>query len=246
MNEEKLKEILKKVKNESLSIDEAIKLFKHLPFENIVTSHIDHHRHLRQGIPEVVFAKDKKVEDVVKIARRIYKHSGMVLITRANKEVFQCLQIKEARFFKSSGTIVVGGNDTKKGLIVIITAGTSDFRVAEEAYLTAEFLGSNVKCIYDVGVAGVHRLMSYKELIQQANVIIAIAGMEGALPTVVASITDKVVIGVPTSTGYGTAFGGLTALFSMLNSCVPTICVVNIDNGFGAACLAHKINIVHL
>jgi hypothetical protein len=244
MDEESLKALLKKLQNGDISLRDTINIIKKLPFEKIHNSHIDHHRHLRQGIPEVVFAKDKEIEDVVNIAQRIYEKSGQVLITRANRQIYDALAIEEAKFYRRSGTIVAGGNKNRTGLIVVVTAGTSDIRVAEEAAVTAQFLGSNVETIYDVGVAGIHRLVNYMGLLQRANVLIAVAGMEGALPTVVASFTDKVVIGVPTSSGYGTSFGGLTALFSMLNSCVPSVVVVNIDNGFGAACVAHKINLL--
>ncbi len=244
MDEGYLRELIQKLKNGSLSEDDLIQILKSLPFEKVRSSHIDHHRHLRHGIPEVVFAKDKPVEDVVAIGRRIYEKSGRVLITRAREEIYRAIQIKEAEFFPRSGVIVAGIPQDRVGLIAIVSAGTSDGPVAEEADLTASFLGSKTLLIEDVGVAGIHRLFAYMDSLMQANVVIAVAGMEGALPTVVASITGKVVIGVPTSTGYGTSLGGLTPLFSMLNTCVPLITVVNIDNGFGAACVAHKINLL--
>lgn len=234
--------ILEGVKTGTLPIEDAFEKLKNLPFESIGFSHIDHHRTLRQGIPEVVFAQGKGRDEVIKISRLIYEKNGRLLITKADEDIFRLLQIEEAKYYPRSGVINAGEEKNKTGHVLVVTAGTSDIPVAEEAYLTASFLGSSVETLYDVGVAGIHRLFAYKKTLQAANVIIVAAGMEGALPSVVGGITDKVVIGVPTSTGYGTSFGGLTALFSMLNSCVPGIAVVNIDNGFGAGCLAHKIN----
>lgn len=240
----RLKDILKALSNGRLSVEKALIKLKHLPYEDIGNAKIDHHRELRQGILEVVFAEGKKTEDVVSIARAIYKHSGRLFITRASKEIYQKLKIKNVRFHPLSGVISGGENKKKNGNILIISAGTSDIPVAEEARLTAEFLGSRVTTIYDAGVAGIHRLMAHRKLIDSTRVIVVVAGMEGALPSVVGGITDKPIIAVPTSVGYGTAFSGLTALFAMLNSCVPGIAVVNIDNGFGAGCLAHRINMM--
>ncbi len=242
MNFAQIRDILEKLQKGELDLKEALTHLKDLPFENIRNTHIDHHRELRQGIPEVVFAQGKTKEEVISIARKLYERSGRVLITRANEEIYKALNISSAKFHSRSGVIMASEEKDKIGSVLIITAGTSDIPVAEEAQLTASFLGSNVKTVYDIGVAGIHRLFAYKELIQQANVIVVVAGMEGALPSVVGGLTDRVIIGVPTSRGYGTAFGGLTALMSMLNSCVPGIAVMNIDNGFGAGCLAHKIN----
>jgi NCAIR mutase (PurE)-related protein len=172
----------------------------------------------------------------------MYKKSKKFLITKASKKIYDGLKIKKAVFSPSSGTISVGEGKKKKGNILIVSAGTSDIPVAEEAAVTASFLGSKVESIYDVGVAGIHRLMDIRKSIDSAKVVVVVAGMEGALPSVVGSLTDKPIIAVPTSIGYGTSLGGLTALFAMLNSCVPGIAVMNIDNGFGAGCLAHKIN----
>ncbi len=237
-----IKRLLEKVSSGNISTREAIEKLKNLPFERLTNSHIDHHRHLRQGIPEVILAEGKTTDDVVKIARSIYKQSGRLLITRASEEVKKKLRIRAARYYPVSRIIMASEERKKIGSVLVLSAGTSDLSVAEEASLTASFLGSRVETIFDVGVAGIHRLFNYKEKIDSANVLIVVAGMEGALPSVVGGLTDKVIIAVPTSTGYGTSFGGLTALFSMLNSCVPGIAVVNIDNGFGAGCLAHKIN----
>ncbi len=242
MDSQKIKKLLESVSSGRLSPEKALSQLKHLPYEDISFAKIDHHRQIRQGIPEVVFAAGKKVDDVVAIARTIYKKSSKLLITKASREIFDKLNIKNAVFHPSSGAISVNNNRKKKGHILILSAGTSDIPVGEEASVTASFLGSMVETVYDVGVAGIHRLIDAKKSIDSAKVIIVVAGMEGALPSVVGGLVDKPVIAVPTSVGYGTTLGGLTALFAMLNSCVPGIAVMNIDNGFGAGCLAHKIN----
>ena len=242
MNNEKIKKILDLVKNGSVSVEEAIKKFKHLPYEDISFAKVDHHRHLRQGVPEIIFASGKTKEQVVDIAKAMYKKSKSFLITKATENIYNSLNIKGAVFHPASGMISTGEEKKKRGNVLVLTAGTSDISVAEEAVVTASFLGSKVNTVYDVGVAGLHRLMGNAEYIKKARVIIVVAGMEGALPSVVGGMTDKPVIAIPTSVGYGTSLGGLTALFSMLNSCVPGIAVMNIDNGFGAGVLAHKIN----
>jgi hypothetical protein len=237
-----LKDILESLQSGSLSIDQALDTLKNLPYEDLSFAKIDHHRHIRQGIPEVVFARGKKNDDVVTIARTIFKKSGKLLITRASPEIYKKLKIRNAIFHPVSGMIEAHGQLQKTGHVLILSAGTSDIAVAEEAAVTASFLGSRVETVYDVGVAGIHRLMSAKKSLHSARVLIVVAGMEGALPSVVGGLVDKPVIAVPTSVGYGTSLGGLTALFAMLNSCVPGIAVMNIDNGFGAGCLAHRIN----
>ncbi len=190
----------------------------------------------------MIFAPGKSVEQVADIARAMHRTSGRFLITRANREIHKSLGLGTAKYHPSSGIISFGENKKKGGRVVVMTAGTSDMAVAEEAAVTASFLGSHTDVLYDVGVAGLHRLMDNAREIGKARVLVVVAGMEGALPSVVGGMTDKPVIAVPTSTGYGASLGGLTALFAMLNSCVPGIAVVNIDNGFGAGCLAHKIN----
>jgi len=235
-------DILRSLHTGHLTVKAAYEKLKNLPYEDISIAKVDHHRHMRQGIPEVVFAQGKKTNDVITIARSLYKKSKRLLITKASREIYKKLKLKDAQFFPDSGIIVVSGKKRKKGCILIVSAGTSDIPVAEEASITASFLGSNVDTVYDVGVAGIHRLMDIRKLLDAANVIVVIAGMEGALPSVVGGLVDKPIIAVPTSSGYGTNLGGLTALFAMLNSCVPGIAVMNIDNGFGAGCLAHKIN----
>jgi len=173
----------------------------------------------------------------------MYKRSRRFLITRSTEKIYNSLKIKGAVFHPASGMISIGEKRKKSGNILILSAGTSDIPTAEEAALTASFLGSKVRTVYDVGVAGLHRLMDNSSHIRESRVIIVAAGMEGALPSVVGGMTDRPIIALPTSIGYGTSLGGLTALFAMLNSCVPGIAVMNIDNGFGAGCLAHKINI---
>ncbi|MEW6162725.1 MAG: nickel pincer cofactor biosynthesis protein LarB [Nitrospirota bacterium] len=244
MDEPKIKKILESIKSGKLSVDAAFNKLKHLPYEDLSFAKVDHHRHIRQGVPEVVFAKGKKMEEIVAIARTMFRKNKKLLITKASKEIYDGLKIRKAVFHPSSGAISAGGEKKRKGHILILSAGTSDIPAAEEAAVTASFLGSRVESVYDVGVAGIHRLRDIKKSIGSARVIIVVAGMEGALPSVVGGLTDKPIIAVPTSIGYGAGLGGLTALFAMLNSCVPGIAVMNIDNGFGAGCLAHKINIL--
>lgn len=234
--------MLKDVQKGKLSVPDALEKLKHLPFEDMGFARIDHHRHIRQGIPEVVFAAGKTAEEVIDIGRAIHKKSGYLLITKASLEIHKKLRLKGATFHPKSRIIMTGDAKEKTGRVLVLTAGTSDIPVAEEASLTASFLGSEVISLYDVGVAGIHRLFEQRSEIERAKVIIVVAGMEGALPSVVGGLASCPIVAVPTSVGYGTSFGGLTALFAMLNSCVPGIAVVNIDNGFGAGCLAHKIN----
>jgi NCAIR mutase (PurE)-related protein len=242
MDSKSLKTILASVKSGKLSPEGALKKLRDLPYEDIRCAKIDHHRHLRQGIPEVLLAEGKTEREVITIARAIHKKSKKLFITRATKEIFNKLKIRGAKYHTPSGVISSGGARTKKGKVLIISAGTSDGPVADEATQTADFLGSKVELVNDVGVAGIHRLMDQRKALDGARVVVVVAGMEGALPSVVGGLTDKPIIAVPTSVGYGTSLGGLTALFAMLNSCVPGIAVMNIDNGFGAGCLAHKIN----
>ncbi|HBH61540.1 MAG TPA: nickel pincer cofactor biosynthesis protein LarB [Nitrospiraceae bacterium] len=248
MDNKKLKGILDSVKRGRTGIAEAMDRLKHLPYEDLGVAKVDHHRELRHGIPEVIFAEGKAQKDITRIADAMVKKSGKVLITRASKSVFRdinamCRRKKiKAAYYEKSGVIAAGGSADRNGRIAVLCAGTSDIPVAEEAVVTAEFLGSRVETVTDVGVAGLHRIVHAGKVLREANALIVIAGMEGALPSVVGGMTDKPIIAVPTSVGYGTSFGGLTALFAMLNSCVPGIAVMNIDNGFGAGVLAHKIN----
>jgi len=244
MDNKKIKNLLTSLKDGTVSVENALRKLKHLPYEDISFAKVDHHRHLRQGVPEVIFASGKTDEQVLTIARAMHKKSGAFLITKASKKIYRSLKIKGAVFYPDSGIIAVGEEKKKAGNVLVLTAGTSDIPAAEEAAVTASFLGSRIETVYDVGVAGLHRLMDSSDQIKKARAIVVAAGMEGALPSVVGGMTDKPIVAVPTSTGYGTSLGGLTALFAMLNSCVPGIAVMNIDNGFGAGCLAHKINIL--
>ncbi len=244
MNNNKIDNLLAAVKNGSITVEEAAGKLKHLPYEDLTFAKVDHHRHIRQGVPEVIFASGKTDAQVLSIARAMHKKSGSFLITKASKKIYTSLKIRGAVFYPASGIIAVGEEKKKTGNVLVLTAGTSDIPVAEEAAVTASFLGSKTETVYDVGVAGLHRLMNAAAQLQQARVVVVAAGMEGALPSVVGGMSDKPIIAVPTSVGYGASLGGLTALFAMLNSCVPGIAVMNIDNGFGAGCLAHKINML--
>jgi len=236
-------EILAGVKAGKLSVNKAMERLKHLPYEDLSFAKVDHHRHLRQGIPEVIYAKGKTLSDIKAISAAMLKQSGRFLITKATKDIYRRLGLKRALFYPSSGVIVVGRKkEEEKGRVLVLSAGTSDIPVAEEAAVTASFLGSSVETVYDIGVAGIHRALDSREKLSSSRVIVVVAGMEGALPSVIGGLTDRPIVAVPTSTGYGTSLGGLTALFAMLNSCVPGIAVMNIDNGFGGGCLAHKIN----
>jgi pyridinium-3,5-biscarboxylic acid mononucleotide synthase len=244
MDIDKIRQLLREVEKGKLTVDDALGSLRHLPYEDISCAKIDHHRAMRTDIPEVIFASGKKTGDVAAIARSMMKRSGRFLITKASEDVYRELDIKKARFYPDSNIISFGEPKTKKGGVLIISAGTSDIPVAEEAEVTASFLGSKTERLYDVGIAGLHRLLGHKQLLQKARVFIVVAGMEGALPSLVGGLTNRPIVAVPTSVGYGSSFGGLTALFAMLNSCVPGIAVVNIDNGFGAGCLAHRINMM--
>jgi hypothetical protein len=239
-----LETLISDIKKGRVSPAEALRALKHLPYEDLHFAKVDHHRGLRNNIPEVIYARGKKKEEVVAIAHAMREKSGRFLITKASEDIHSALELSKARYYPASQIIACGSAPRKKGSVLIVSAGTSDIPVAEEAEITASFLGSRTDRLYDVGIAGIHRLFSKKEALDKAKVIIVVAGMEGALPSVVGGITDRPVVAVPTSVGYGTSLGGLTALFAMLNSCVPGLAVVNIDNGFGAGCLAHKINMM--
>ena len=246
MDPETLKELLSSVQEGELSVDDAIKRLKHFPYEDIGFARIDHHRHLRTGFPEVVFCQGKTPEQIRQIIERIHNQKNDVLATRADENVYNLVKEVDtrARYNALGKTITIHNREKKEaaGQILIISAGTSDIPVAEEAAVTADIMGSSIKRLYDVGVAGIHRLLDQRELFDQARVIIVVAGMEGALASVVGGLVDKPIIAVPTSIGYGASFGGIAALLSMLNSCAAGISVVNIDNGFGAARAAHLIN----
>ncbi len=249
MRAEEVLNLLKAVESGKLSPKAAMERIKHLPFEDIGFAKVDHHRLLRQGFAEVIFGKGKTPLQAAEIVRAMLRHKVShhnVLITRADNKMFAAVKrvSKSAKFHPLSGVITIERNReiTGKGTIAVVAAGTSDIRVGEEAVLTARLMGNRVEQIYDVGVAGIHRLLDHRLQLTEARVIICIAGMEGALPSVVGGLVSVPVIAVPTSTGYGASFGGVAALLGMLNSCSSNVTVVNIDNGFGAACVASCIN----
>ena len=242
-----LYDILNKVKCGELSVDEAAASLRNTPYEDLGFAKLDHHRKIRTGFPEVVFCQGKTCYQVAEIVRKLADQNNIVLATRATREQYDAaLELTpDAVYHEAARMIVVGSQEPiagKGGGILIISAGTADIPVAEEAAITAESMGSCVKRLYDVGVAGIHRLLDNKELLDSANVIIVVAGMEGALTSVVGGLVDKPVVAVPTSIGYGASFQGLAALLSMLNTCAEGVAVVNIDNGFGAGYFAHIIN----
>ncbi len=255
MDERDIRELLEAVQKGRLAAEKAVERLKKLPFEDLGFAKIDHHRALRQGYPEVILARGKTPQQVAKIARGMLRaqSSHNILITRADEKTLAAVRkitranrrrSTQAKFHPLSGVITIRRSHAihGKGLILVMTAGTSDIPVAEEALITAEMMGNRVEALYDVGVAGLHRLTENRDKLARARVIICAAGMEGALPSVVAGMVAAPVIAVPTSTGYGASFGGLTALLAMLNSCASNVSVVNIDNGFGAGCVASVIN----
>ena len=243
-----LEKILAQVSSGQVRVDEALEKLKHLPYEDIGFANIDQHRNLRTGRAEVIFGQGKTPEQIAGIVEHMLEHNQRILVTRADWEDYEVVLEKapHAVYHKTARMITIGDQpepEETQGPIAVVTAGTSDIPVAEEAALTAEYFGNRVDRVYDVGVAGIHRLFDKMDRISGADVIIVIAGMEGALASVVGGLVDVPVIAVPTSVGYGASFGGLAALLSMLNSCANGIGVVNIDNGYGAACLASKIHI---
>jgi pyridinium-3,5-biscarboxylic acid mononucleotide synthase len=249
MNSQALRKLFEQVRKKRLSPDDAVERLRHLPFEDLGFAKIDHHRALRQGMPEVIFAQGKTPRQVADIFTRLAAHGGNVLATRATEEQFAAVAAVEVAEYRPEyrpiARAIVLKRDRKlhgKGVIVVVSAGTSDIPVAEEAVVTAELMGNNVQHIYDVGVAGIHRLLAHRGALSKARVIVVCAGMEGALPSVVGGLVGVPVIAVPTSVGYGAAFEGLAALLGMMNSCASNVSVVNIDNGFGAGYVASLIN----
>ncbi len=246
MNSEEVRRLLEGVKQGEISINEAEKLLVDIPYTDLGYARIDNHREMRVGYPEVIYCAGKTVEQVCGIVEHMLTRNNNILATRATEEMYQAVLsiCKEAKYDKLSRTIriIVKPVACPDSYIAVVTAGTSDLPVAEEAAITAETLGNKVQRYYDVGVAGIHRLFGSIEEIRGAKVIVVAAGMEGALASVVGGLVDKPVIAVPTSVGYGANFGGLSALLTMLNSCASGISVVNIDNGFGAGYLASMIN----
>lgn len=253
VNADRLKALLNNVKNGTIDIEQALDELKKLPFEDLGYAMLDHHRYLRQGCPEVIYCAGKTSEQVAGIAEKMLGKQTPVLATRADRKVYDAVKnvALNAKFHEmariitiakaNDGEDLLGDTDNGKSLIAVVTAGTSDIPVAEEAAVTAEFLGNVVDRIYDVGVAGIHRLLSRLDQLTAAKALVVAAGMEGALASVVGGLVDKPVIAVPTSVGYGASFNGLSALLTMLNSCASGVGVVNIDNGFGAGYLASMI-----
>jgi NCAIR mutase (PurE)-related protein len=245
MREEALLRLLEEVHKGHMTPQEALERLRHLPFESLGFATVDHHRALIKGFPEVVLAQDKTPQQVAQVVSRIVAASGRALVTRAQRRHYEAVraEVPEAEYHPVARAITVGrrGQRLRPG-VTVVCAGTADMPVAEEARVTAEMLGSEVACIYDVGIAGLHRLLGHLEQLRQAHVVVAVAGMEGALPGVVAGLVAAPVVAVPTSTGYGTSLGGLAALLTMLNACAPGLAVVNVDNGFGAGYLAGLIN----
>ncbi|MBI3478173.1 MAG: nickel pincer cofactor biosynthesis protein LarB [Acidobacteria bacterium] len=246
MNSAALRKLFEQVRTRILGPDEAVERLRHFPFEDLGFAKVDHHRALRQGIPEVIFSQGKTPGQVAGIFERLADHGGNVLATRATEEQFEAVARQVAKVeYRPLARAIVLKRDRKrygKGVIAVVSAGTSDIPVAEEAVVTAEMMGNTVQHIYDVGVAGIHRLLAHRVALSKARVIVVCAGMEGALPSVVGGLVGVPVIAVPTSVGYGAAFEGLAALLGMMNSCASNVSVVNIDNGFGAGYVASLIN----
>ena len=247
MDIQSLKELLSQVKSGDIEIDQALERLKRMPFDDMGFAKLDSHRHIRCGFPEVIFCQGKTVDQVVKIVQRMLEHNNNVLGTRASRENYEAVLAIEptAKYNELGRTITITKiqcEPRQDKIILVVTGGTADIPVAEEAVITAEMMGNRVERLYDVGVAGLHRLLGNKDRLFEANVIIVVAGMEGALASVVGGLVDKPVIAVPTSVGYGASFNGLAALLTMLNSCASGVSVVNIDNGFGAGYCAALIN----
>ena len=248
MNEDSLKKLLNGLHKGKITPEKALVQLKKLPYEDLGFARIDHHRNLRKGFPEVIYCEGKSIPQIISIAKKILATGDTLLATRGNKEIYKRIKKinSRAQYNELARAIVVPTKKKKlqKGKVLVLSAGTSDIPVAEEAVVTAETLGSNVEKIYDVGVAGIHRILDKKESLFAANVIVVVAGMDGALASVVGGLVEKPVVAVPTSIGYGASFQGVAALLTMLNSCATGVAVVNIDNGFGAGYFAHKINIL--
>src|SRR5262252_476800 len=246
MNQAQLRSLFEQVREGAVDVDSAITRLRHMPFEDLGFAKVDHHRALRHGMPEVIFAQGKTPDQVVAIARRLLDHAPNVLITRADRCCAELVtsDLQDAEYMPLSRTIRFWRDRSVhgKGKIAVVCAGTSDMPVAEEAQVTAELMGNEVDAIHDIGVAGIHRLMANRERLCRARVVVVCAGMEGALPSAVGGLVSCPVIAVPTSVGYGASFNGLAALLGMLNSCASNVTVVNIDNGFGAGYVASLIN----
>ncbi|RLB09201.1 MAG: nickel pincer cofactor biosynthesis protein LarB [Deltaproteobacteria bacterium] len=242
-----LKQILSDIKENRITIEEGIEKLKDLPFKELEIACVDHHRTVRKGFPEVIFGEGKESEEIISIIEEMKRKKENILVTRVSEKKARKIKdiYPEATYHRRARVLTLINTPVKssgKGTILVVCAGTSDLPVAEEAFITAKFLGNPVEKIYDVGIAGIHRLFAYMDKLRRASVIIAVAGMEGALPSVIAGLVESPVIAVPTSVGYGASFSGISALLAMLNSCAPGIAVVNIDNGLGAAYISTLIN----
>jgi len=246
MDRSQIESLLDEVRSGSTSVGDALERLRNLPFEDLGFAKVDHHRALRTGMPEVIFAESKTPAQVATIFARMAQAGGNVLATRASSEICSAVLNVEPRAeyheMARAITLTQTPAEAGKGTVGVVCAGTSDLPVAEEAAITARLMGNTVELIADVGVAGIHRLLAQQVSLKSARVLIVCAGMEGALPTVVGGLVHAPVIAVPTSVGYGASLGGIAALLGMLNTCAPNVCVVNIDNGFGAACIASLIN----
>jgi NCAIR mutase (PurE)-related protein len=246
LNSESIRKLFEQVRAEKISPDEAVQRLRHLPFEDLGFAKVDHHRALRVGMPEVIFGQGKTPAQLAQIFSRLAQHDGNLLATRASKEQFAAVRkkVRGAEYRELARAIVLQRDKKKygKGIIAVVSAGTSDIPVAEEAVVTAKIMGNEVEHLYDVGVAGIHRLLASRDTLTRARVVIVCAGMEGALPSVVGGLVGVPVIAVPTSVGYGASFKGVAALLGMMNSCASNVSVVNIDNGFGAGYVAALIN----
>lgn len=247
MQEDQLRELLGQVARGELTPHQGVERLRHLPFEDLGFAQVDHHRALRQGQPEVIFGQGKTVEQIRVIVENLYERGSNVLVTRLEQDRARELQaLLPATVYHADARCLTlemtAKQEQGRGTILIVAAGTSDLPVASEALVTVRFMGNQAELLCDVGVAGIHRLLSRMELLRSATVLIVVAGMEGALPSVVGGLVDRPVIAVPTSVGYGASFGGIAALLGMLNSCASGVTVVNIDNGFGAACAASLMN----
>ena len=246
MDETRLRALLQQFKRDGLSLDDVVSRLRDLPYEDLGFAKIDHHRSLRRGFPEVVFGQGKSPEQVASIATALLRHSDQLLVTKARPEVFSAVRsnVPDAIYDETARTIMVDRRDKQERVpgVLVACGGTADLPVACEAVVTAELMDCEVERVFDVGVAGIHRLLDHLPSLQKARVVVAVAGMEGALPSVVGGLVRVPIIAVPTSIGYGASFQGLSALLTMLNSCVPGVGVVNIDNGFGAGYLAALIN----
>jgi pyridinium-3,5-biscarboxylic acid mononucleotide synthase len=246
LNAESIRKLFEQVRRGKVSPDDAVARLRHLPFEDLGFAKVDHHRALRAGMPEVIFGERKTPAQMAAIFAKLAKHGGNVLATRADARQFAAVKkkVRRAEYRELARAIVLDRDHETygKGIITIVSAGTSDIAVAEEAVVTAELMGNEVQHLYDVGVAGVHRLLANRERLAESRVVVVCAGMEGALPSVVGGLVGVPVIAVPTSVGYGASFKGIAALLGMMNSCASNVSVVNIDNGFGAGYVASLIN----